>query len=130
MQNAKCKMQNRRCGARAEVACKLCRAARRKSLRSRVNAKCKIVLFTISQNLKSSIMRLFLCKARRQIRSIAGLCEHFDIRRLVQNTPTSQHAPKIGDYEIIFVRSKGAKAEHTLAYVSISLSADSCKKNS
>ena len=37
---------------------------------------------------------------------------------------------KIGDYEIIFVRSKGAKAEHTLAYVSISLSADSCKKNS
>ena len=38
--------------------------------------------------------------------------------------------PKIGDYEIIFVRNKGAKAEHTWVYVSISLSADSCKKNS
>ena len=37
---------------------------------------------------------------------------------------------KIVNYEIIFVRSKGAKAEHTWAYVSISLSADSCKKNS
>ena len=37
---------------------------------------------------------------------------------------------KIGDNEIIFVRGKGAKAEHTWAYVSISLSADSCKKNS
>ncbi len=37
---------------------------------------------------------------------------------------------KIVNDEIIFVRSKGAKAQHTLAYVSISLSADSCKKNS
>ncbi len=37
---------------------------------------------------------------------------------------------KIVNYEIIFVRSKGAKAEHTWAYVNISLSADSCKKNS
>ena len=37
---------------------------------------------------------------------------------------------KIGAGEIIFVRGQGAKAEHTLAYVSISLSADSCKKNS
>ncbi|MBR2858547.1 MAG: hypothetical protein IKB90_00430 [Alistipes sp.] len=27
---------------------------------------------------------------------------------------------KIGDDEIIFVRGEGAKAEHTLAYVSIS----------
>ena len=35
-------MQNRRCGARAEGACTLCRAARRKSLRSRVNAKCRM----------------------------------------------------------------------------------------
>ena len=35
---------------------------------------------------------------------------------------------KIVNYEIIFVRNKGAKAEHTWAYVSISLSADSCKK--
>ncbi len=40
------------------------------------------------------------------------------------------HNLKIGGDEIIFVRSKVAKAEHTLAYVSISLSADSCKKNS
>ncbi|MBR2326566.1 MAG: hypothetical protein IKA49_04305 [Alistipes sp.] len=40
------------------------------------------------------------------------------------------HLLKIGDDEIIFVRSKGAKAQHTLAYVSISLSAGLCRKNS
>ncbi len=37
---------------------------------------------------------------------------------------------KIGGDEIIFVRSEVAKAEHTWAYVSISISEDSCKKNS
>ena len=37
---------------------------------------------------------------------------------------------KIVNDEIICVRGQGAKAEHTLRYVSISLSAGSCKKNS
>ena len=37
---------------------------------------------------------------------------------------------KIVNDETIFVRSKGAEAEHTQGYVSIPLSADSCKKNS
>ena len=37
---------------------------------------------------------------------------------------------KIGGDEIIFVRSEVAKAEHTWAYVSISISEDSRKKNS
>ena len=30
------------------------------------------------------MIRLFLCKARRQNRSIVNLCEDFDDRRLVQ----------------------------------------------
>ena len=28
------------------------------------------------------MMRLFLCEARRQIRSIVGLCEHFSVRHI------------------------------------------------
>ncbi len=43
---------------------------------------------------------------------------------------THPSTQKIGDDEIIFVRGKVAKAQHTKRYVSISLSADSCKKNS
>ena len=35
-------------------------------------------------NLKSSMIELFLCKSRRQIRSIVELCEEFGVRRLVQ----------------------------------------------
>ena len=40
------------------------------------------------------------------------------------------HNFRIVNDEIIFVRSKVAKAEHTKRYVSISISEDSCKKNS
>ena len=36
---------------------------------------------------------------------------------------------KIVNDLIIFVRDEGTEAEHTLAYVSISLSEASCKKN-
>ena len=43
--------------------------------------------FSTPSHLKSSIMRLFLCKARRQIRSIVCLCEEFGDRRLVQKEP-------------------------------------------
>ena len=41
------------------------------------NAKCKIIL----PFLKSEMMRLFLCDARQQKRSIGDLCEHFGVRR-------------------------------------------------
>ena len=37
--------------------------------------------------------------------------------------------PKSNVIELFFVQSKVAKAEHTLAYVSILLSADLCKKS-
>ena len=36
---------------------------------------------------KSEVMRLFLCEARRQNRSIVSLCEEFGDRRAVQNLP-------------------------------------------
>ena len=57
------------------------------------------------------------------------LCEHFAIRRLVQKEPIRISCQKIVNDENIFVRGQVAKAQHTLTYVSISLSADSCKKN-
>ena len=38
--------------------------------------------------------------------------------------------PKIVNDEIIFVPSKATKAQHTKRYVSISATADWCKKNS
>ena len=40
--------------------------------------------FGAAQNIlskKSLMIELFLCKARRQIRSIVNLCEHFSVRR-------------------------------------------------
>ena len=46
----------------------------------------------------------------------------------MQNSVSSA-TPKIGDDWAIFVQSKWANAEHTLAYVSILLSADLCKKS-
>ena len=36
---------------------------------------------------KSSMIELFFCQARRRKRSIVGLCEHFDYRRLVKKEP-------------------------------------------
>ena len=75
-------------------------------------------------------MRLFLCEARERKRSILGVCEEPDYRKAMQNLPFRTSCQKIVNDEIIFVRGQGAKAEHTLRYVSISLSAGSCKKNS
>ena len=59
-------------------------------------------------------MRLFLCKARRQKRSIVSLCEHFGDRRLVQKELIRAfHTSKIVNYEIIFVQGKATKAQHS-----------------
>ena len=47
------------------------------------NSKCKIqnAKFNFFFNLKSEMIELFLCDARRQIRSIVNLCEEFGDRR-------------------------------------------------
>ena len=52
------------------------------------------------------MMRLFLCKAREQKRSLLGVNEHFAIRRLVQKelVRTSIKNKKIVDDEIIFAQ--------------------------
>ena len=72
-----------------------------------------------------------LCDARRRKRSLLCVNEHFGDRRTrAKFTRQNDLSQKIVNDEIIFVRGKGAKAEHTLRYVSISLSAGSCKKNS
>ena len=72
-----------------------------------------------------------LCDARRRKRSLLCVNEHLGDRRTrAKFTRQNDLSRKIVNDEIVFVRGKGAKAEHTLRYVSISLSAGLCKKNS
>ncbi len=54
-----------------------------------------------------------LCEAKSRVRSIASLCEEFGVRRLVQKEPTKNPQLKIVNDEIIFVRGKVAKAQHS-----------------
>ncbi len=57
-----------------------------------------------------------LGEARRQKRSIVGLCEEFDYRCAVQNYITERFPSlhkKIGDDEIIFVPSEEANPQHS-----------------
>ncbi|MBO4936466.1 MAG: hypothetical protein J6C94_06810 [Alistipes sp.] len=49
-------------------------------------------------------------------------------KELIRTLPAAPK--KIVNDEIIFVRGKGAKAQHTFLYVSILLSAGMCKKSS
>ena len=56
---------------------------------------------------------LFLCDARRQIRSIVELCEEFGVRRAVQKETHQNELIKIVNDGPIFARSKAMKAEHT-----------------
>ena len=60
------------------------------------------------------MMKLFLCDARRQKRSIVDLCEHFGVRRIRAKRVHQNHSYlKIVDDETIFVTSKVAKAQFT-----------------
>ena len=80
------------------------------SIPSRKNAYEKMV--RLGSELFSKTFLIFI-----SIQRDLKISQKFSLRKIVYD-------------EIIFVRSKGAKAQHTLAYVSILLSADSCKKNS
>ena len=65
---------------------------------------------------KSEMMRLFLCDARRQKRSIVDLCEHFGDRRArAKFTNQNHHPKKIVNDEIIFVRRKATNPQHSKA---------------
>ena len=46
---------------------------------------CVVKFFSTTS--KSEKIELFLCKAREQMQSILGVCEHFAIRRFVQKEP-------------------------------------------
>lgn len=57
-----------------------------------------------------------LGEARRQKRSIVGLCEHFGsptTRAKLHNRTISHTPQKIGDDEIIFVPSEEANPQHS-----------------
>ena len=54
--------------------------------------------------LKSSMIEEILCEARRQIRSIVGLCEHFVSDDLYRKSQPKTLNYKIVNDEIIFVR--------------------------
>ena len=63
---------------------------------------------------KSSMIEGILCQTRKSPRSILGVCEERFIAewcKIHQSEPFKKQ--KIVNDEIIFVRSKGAKAEHT-----------------
>ena len=59
------------------------------------------------------MMRLFLCEARERKRSIVCLCKHFTTRCFRTKNSIRTILLKIAYDEIIFVRSKGAEAEHS-----------------
>ena len=60
------------------------------------------------------MMKLFLCDARRQKRSIVSLCEHFGDRRTRAKRGHQNFLHiKIVDDETIFATSKVAKAQFT-----------------
>ena len=65
---------------------------------------------------KSEVMRLFLCEARQQIRSIVELCEEFGNRRArAKYIHQNNFYCKIVNDETIFVRSEATNPQHSRA---------------
>ena len=78
------------------------------------NARAKRTHQNFAKTQKSLMMRLFLCDVRQQKRSIVNLCEEFDYRSAVQKELIRTIPPlKIVNDEIIFVRRKATKAQHS-----------------